>query len=122
MSTTMPTREQLAMAYRHYADHHWPPTLDAALQRPAYSAVLITLARKLGRPAWGAMRQPAHSLPTGPVPATPTAAELAPHLQRPIGSLATGPSRGLAAWPKQQSTAAKPGAHDCKRAAANDKD
>lgn len=114
-----PSREQMQLAFRHYADPHWPATLDEAMRRPAYSTVLTTLARRLGRPAWGAMQQPQHKLPRMPAPATPTQADLAPHSQRPIGSLAKGPSRGLAAWPKHQP---KPGAHDCKRAAANDKD
>lgn len=116
-----PSREQLQMAFRHYADPHWPATLDEALHRPAYSKLLMTLARRLSRPTWGSVKQQVHTLPTGPVPPTPTQNELQPASWRAIGSLATGPGRGLSAWPKSPNKR-KPGAHDCKRAAANDKD
>jgi len=115
-----PTREQLRMAYRHYADHHWPDTLDAALLRPAYRAVITQLARRLNRPDWRSMQEPAHHLPQGPVPPTPCDADRPK--QRPTGSIArplpAQPPRPVTAWRSNS----RPGTHDCKRAAANDKD
>lgn len=111
-----PTREQLQLAYRHYADHHWPDTLDAALQRPAYRAVITQLARRLNRPDWRSMQQPAHRLPHGPVPPTPC--DEPRRITRPTGSIKQAPSHPVTHWRSNS----RPGTHDCKRAAANDKD
>lgn len=113
-----PTREQLQMAYRHLANPHWPGTLDEALARLVYSKILISQARVLNRPQWHGATHNGHSLPRGPVPATPEAHELYTGNGRPTGSIARGPARPLSSWP----TPEQRGAHDCKRAAANDTD
>ena len=113
-----PTREQLQLAYRHLANPHWPPTLDEALARWAFRKVLHSQARVMNRPQWHGATHNGHSLPRGPVPPTPEQHELYTVNGRPAGSIARGAARPLSAWP----TAADRGAHDCKRAAANDTD
>ena len=109
-----PTREQLQLAYRHMARPGWPDTLDAALRIHGHRVAIYGLARSLGR-ADVARTAYRHTLPRGPVPPTPTQADLQHATRRPTGSIAN--ARPVTAWPKQT-----PGAHDCKRAAANDKD
>lgn len=102
-----PTREQLQLAFRHYADHHWPATLEDAMARPAFRATLEQLARRLNRPAWGAGPRTAPRFPQGPVPPTP-------HVPR-----STTTTRPLSVWTKPLPAT---GRVDIKRLAANDKD
>ncbi len=118
----MPTAEQLALAYRHHADHHWPATLEEALRRPAYRAVILQLARRINRPAWQARTGRQHGLPSAPVPATPADPSARPSAAPPRSpySQATGLPTPLAHWPKAKTMG--PGWVDHKRAAANDKD
>lgn len=118
----MPSAEQLALAYRHHADHHWPATLEEALRRPAYRAVILQLARRINRPAWQARTGRQHGLPSAPVPATPAdpSAQAGAAPTRSPYSKATGLPTTLQHWPKARTMG--PGSVDCKRAAANDKD
>jgi len=121
-----PTREQMQMAFRHYADHHWPATLDAALQRPAYRSVLLVLARRLNRPTWHARTGPQHRLPAGPVPPTP-ADEAGKHARNPHSlakpGAAHGPVKSLGTWTKILPAIGRVDCRlDVKRLAANDKD
>ncbi|MEY2689165.1 MAG: hypothetical protein RL375_3363, partial [Pseudomonadota bacterium] len=67
-----PTREQLALAYRHMARPGWPSTLDAALQVHHYRICITQLARRMSRPGWTAQPRPLQLLSAGaPVPPTP---------------------------------------------------
>lgn len=109
------TREQLQLAYRHLARPGWPDSLDAALLVYSYATAIRGLARDLGRGYWHAGNGRPHTLPTAPVPPTPC--EPFPGHGRPLGSIAR-PRSQLGTFP----TPAQRGAHDCKRAAANDKD
>lgn len=112
------TRDQLQMAYRHLARPGWPNSLDEALRVYSYATAIRGLARNFGRRRWHAVTGRPSSLPCGPVPPTPSADELMTYTRRPIGSIARSPAAPLAGWP----AAAQRGAHDCKRAAANDID
>lgn len=43
------TAEQLRLAWRHVSRPGWPPTLEAALEHPAYAVALRGIARNLHR-------------------------------------------------------------------------
>lgn len=120
-----PSREQLQMAFRHYAGPHWPATLEEALARPAYRDVITMLARRMGRATWQAGSAPQHSLPRGYVPPTPTAPPAVAKAQPrtlntaprvPVGNL----PQPMVFWPSAQKAATGPGWIDRKRAAGND--
>jgi hypothetical protein len=67
-----PTREQLALAFRHMARPGWPSTLDAALQVHHYRICITGLARRMSRPPWTAQLRPLHLGDNGStVPPTP---------------------------------------------------
>ena len=119
-STAMPTpsREQLQLAYRHYADHHWPATLEEALRRPAYAKIIHALAVRMNRARWHGATHTGHSLPRPPVPATPQVPSEGKHQRSPY-SLVTGPQSALSVWTKKLPNT---GGIDRKRLAANDKD
>jgi hypothetical protein len=124
MVTEQPTELQLRLAYRRIARPGWPP-FEKAITTFPWIDVLEPRARQLNRPGWSATHAgPAHSLPTGPVPPTP---EVDTHGHaRPIGSIARfkPQQRPLAPWPTagQRGMHSVVGTHDCKRAAANDRD
>lgn len=111
-----PSREQLQLAFRHYAGPHWPPTLDEALARPAYRAIIEQLARRISRPSWASHQRSTTRRPLVDVPATP---EVPRTGNRAINSLATTPQRPLSVWTKPLPAH---GRVDIKRLAANDRD
>ena len=93
-----PTREQLALAYRHLARPGWPTSVDAAMARHSYATALRQVARILHRGAW---RPPGH---------TPLFA-----LPRIVPPTPTEP-------PQRQKTPGSSKPMDMKKAAANDRD
>lgn len=115
-----PSREQLAMAYRHMARPGWPPTLDAALQVHHYRICITGLALRLGRPGWKPQHQPLQLMSSGaPVPPTP---DQPPPVARGRMNLRSGDeiaqrnATGLGVW-----TRTRPAAWlDVKKLAAND--
>jgi hypothetical protein len=115
-----PTREQLALAFRHMARPGWPSTLDAALQVHHYRICIVGLARRMSRPAWTALPRPLHLVDNGatvpPTPAEP------PKVERARGPLRDGPhapgTTSLGCFPRRGASHL-PGA-DFKRRAAND--
>jgi hypothetical protein len=107
-----PTREQLAMAYRHMANPGWPPTLEAALQVHHYSICIHGLARRLGRATWTPMARPLAHVPSQPVPPTPTAPRAVPR------NRAGGGGNSIGLWLRPN----PPQWIDGKRLAANDRD
>ncbi len=109
-----PTREQMYMAWRHYATPRWPP-FEAAILSPLHRPAIVALARRMHRPAW--IPDPARvtsGLPRGAyVPPTPT-----------VEPLPTVPRRKpyIPAPAPAFLHRARVGTHDAKRAAANDRE
>lgn len=119
-----PTREQLAMAYRHLSRPGWPATLDAALASHPHCVAITQVARQLNRPAWRPCS--GHSLPQLPAPPTPAMAPGAgaradgrSHLSK-----AKGPKTALASFsrPTPLGMLQNPNRFDARKAAANDRD
>ena len=103
-----PTDEQLLLAYRQLWRYGWPSTFADAMKSHAYSTAIRAVAAGLNRPAWaGRVAQPSR-LPCGPVPPTPTEAELQQYNRpgRSPYSKATGLPAPLGMWP-----AARPGGY-----------
>lgn len=124
-TSATPTRQQLQMAFRHYAGPSWPATLDEAMARPAYASIITMLARRMNRATWQATSAPQHRLPRGYVPPTPTAPPAIAAPQRgqrrtepakPVGNL----PQPMVFWPSATKAATGPGWIDRKRAAGND--
>lgn len=108
-----PTREQLLLAYRHHARPGWPP-FEAALLSWAHRPTIYELARRMRRPAWIADPSRITTLPRGAyIPPTPPAEP--PHrAARPMPHVPAAQPSWMARPPSRV------GAHDAKRAAAND--
>lgn len=127
MSAPQPlTAEQLSLAYRQLRRPGWPPEADA-LQHAVYGPCIRGLARSLSRraPGDGATRSPIQQRTVGlPVPPEPQPRERVvkpgPNvwsMRRPA-SFVEQLARDAAAGTARGRT----GAHDAKRAAANDRD
>ncbi len=115
-----PTREQLALAYRHMARPGWPSTLDAALQVHHYRICITGLARRMGRPGWKGQPRPLCLVDNGAtVPPTPTEP---PRVAPAKGPLREGPhapgTTNLGCFPRRAATQLH--GPDFKRRAAND--
>lgn len=118
-----PTAEQLQLAYRQLWRYGWPSTFDEAMARHSFATAIRAVALGLNRPAWaGRVAQPSR-LPCGPIPPTPTEAQIQQQARpgRSPHSKATGLPTALGMWP-----AARPGGYAGpgwvgKMAAANDK-
>ena len=82
------TAEQLRLAWRHISRPGWPPTLEAALERPHYRVCLEGIARNLHRrgidrvPDAAPAPAPQLALFTPPNPGAIHAHRTRPHAQR----------------------------------------
>lgn len=128
------TEDQLAKAWRHLRRPGWPPTLEEVLQHPLRGNLVRGLARSFGRdPHQPGRPHHTHGLPTAAaVPATPDQKPAKP----PMGRHAKPQPRAgkVQRTPRVTSTPSvlptsirqrghhQAGTHDCKRAAANDRD
>lgn len=116
-----PTREQLALAYRHYATPAWPATLDEAVAHWAYGPCIRQLALRMRRPGWRDVHAVPHSLPRNVgLPPTPTAPREVPKAAPRGGSAMHTTS--IAYWHSARTQPPQLMGPDHKKLAANDRD